>query len=558
MAAPGPLLVEGPSIGRGAAQHASAAPGVSVEWLGPLLRQLDRRRSDVAGFVGFAERGPVNKPRRLATAAEFDATYGTNASFPFLRYAVHGYFANGGRVCWAVRAAHKALSARLTTGGLTFEASTEGAWANGVSVQISPTGGEQFDLDVQSLDGRQERWRSLTFESINRINYTEDNGGLLNSSALIVVKVDPKQAATAPTPFRGELAGGDDGLEHATVATLSGLGPNVSADENIALGVRHFSEIEEIGIVVIPDLVTYRPPAMRRPSRRLPCTGQSPQQPRVAPLASIDPSSSYPSFQLEEIADAQADLIGYCTGMGDRIVLLAHPLANAELDDVVQWRGRFRSAFGAIYWPWITIQDGSRTIDLPPTGHLAGIIARNDLAVGPHKPPANERIVGAIALTRPCDDDTHGRANNVGINVIRADQGRGIRVLGARTLSDAREWRYINVRRLFSYIEEVISALGDEVVFRPNNSRERDRIERAIRHYLDGLWKAGVLDGSNAESAFSVEIEDSGAGGPRESEMIVNVGLQPPWPGEFVVVRINLGVPDTALDTREESNGADR
>ena len=553
----GPLLIEGRATGLTPARTASSAPGVAVEWLGPLLRQLDRRRSDVAGLVGICERGPVDKARRLSSTAEFDAVYGASPAVPLLRSAVRGYFENGGQVCWVVRAAgtvavaaasepsSAAKAAGSTVNGLEVSAESPGAWANGVTVSLTPTGGARFDIEVQAPDGRVERWVGLSAADIARINGQSSTQGLASASALITVKTDNSTAATwsfdGSRPFQSVLTGGSDGLEQLRPVDLTA-------------GLQLLSGIEEIGLIGIPDLVVSRPTPEMRPRRRTLCSATStPSQ-----QAPSSPSLAPPAFTREQVRDAQAELLSYCERMGDRIAILAHPEAAADVDEVLRWRKQFNSAFGALYWPWISVTEGSSPIEVSPVGHVAGIIARSDLAVGPHKPPANERVVGAVALTRPCDDDTHGLANSAGINVIRSSSGRGIRLLGARTLSDDPQWRYINVRRLVSHIEEMLVALADEVVFRPNDRPQRDRVQRSIEHYLDRLWRSGVLDGATAMSAYSVTIDEPEPGGPDETKMIVNVGLQPPWPSEFVVVRISLGAPESILESREGIDGADR
>jgi phage tail sheath protein FI len=214
---------------------------------------------------------------------------------------------------------------------------------------------------------------------------------------------------------------------------------------------------------------------------------------------------------------------------------------------VVTWRQGFNSAYAALYWPWLRTPDPLRPgqlLAVPPCGHVAGIVARSDLAAGPHKPPANETVLGAVGLSRPVDDDDHGRANDAGVNVIRAVSGRGIRVLGARTMSNEPQWRYLNVRRLVTQIERSLTSYAGWLVFEPDNQSLRDDTGRVIRQYLDEIWRSGGLEGRTADEAYTVQIEDaevSTASG--DARLVVEIGLQPPWPAEFVVVRIDLSEP---------------
>ena len=138
------------------------------------------------------------------------------------------------------------------------------------------------------------------------------------------------------------------------------------------------------------------------------------------------------------------------------------------------------------------------------------------------------------------DDIRHGVLNERGINVIRSFNGRGIRVAGARTLSSDIEWRYVNVRRLMTMIEEAIDESTQWTVFEPNNRDLWRDIDRVVRGFLDALWRRGMLDGATAEEAYFVRCDET-TNPPEETDagrVICLVGVQPPWPAEFVVVRI--------------------
>jgi phage tail sheath protein FI len=171
---------------------------------------------------------------------------------------------------------------------------------------------------------------------------------------------------------------------------------------------------------------------------------------------------------------------------------------------------------------------------------MAGIYARVDNRVGVHKPPANEPIEYAQDVTVTFDDVIHGNLNEQRVNAIRPLAGRGLRGLGARTLSSDPDWRYVNVRRLIIMIEEAIDQQTQWIVFEPNNPKLWRDTDRVVRSFLNSLWQRGMLDGPTAADAFSVKC-DSATNPPEVTDagiMICQIGLQPPWPAEFVVVRI--------------------
>jgi hypothetical protein len=178
---------------------------------------------------------------------------------------------------------------------------------------------------------------------------------------------------------------------------------------------------------------------------------------------------------------------------------------------------------------------------MPPSGHLAGVYARVDAERGVFKAPANEQIRGVIGLERVIGRNDQDHLNPEGINCIRSFPGRGILIWGARTLSSDAQWRYINVRRLFCNIEESILQGTQWIVFEPNDQVLWRQIRRDISAYLTVQWRSGSLFGSTAEQAFFVKCDEE----TNPSELrdlgycIVEVGLSPVKPAEFVVFRIS-------------------
>jgi phage tail sheath protein FI len=178
---------------------------------------------------------------------------------------------------------------------------------------------------------------------------------------------------------------------------------------------------------------------------------------------------------------------------------------------------------------------------MPPSGHIAGIWARNDITRGVHKAPANEIVRGAVGLAYNMTKGEQDVLNPEGVNCIRSFPGMGIRVWGARTLSSNPSWRYLNVRRLFNYAEKSIERGTQWVVFEPNDHRLWGKVRRDVTAFLLTMWRDGMLFGLSPEEAFFVRCDETT--NPRESRdlgrLIVEIGMAPVKPAEFVIFRIS-------------------
>ena len=201
------------------------------------------------------------------------------------------------------------------------------------------------------------------------------------------------------------------------------------------------------------------------------------------------------------------------------------------------------SMMGAYYFPWIQMYDvtADQNVYAPPSGGMCGIYSRVDATRGVHKAPANEIFRTAIGLKYNLTDAEQELLNPKGINCIRDFPGRGIRAWGARTISSNPEWRYINVRRLFCMVEQAIQNGTNWVVFEPNTRDLWKKITRNLTAFLLNTWKSGALFGDSPEEAFYVRCDDEL--NPPESidagYVVVEVGLAPAKPAEFVVFRVS-------------------
>jgi phage tail sheath protein FI len=196
----------------------------------------------------------------------------------------------------------------------------------------------------------------------------------------------------------------------------------------------------------------------------------------------------------------------------------------------------------AFYYPWIVVGDprDGKPIKIPPSGAVCGIYALTDNTRGVWKAPANETVAGALDLEFDIANGAQELLNPKGVNVIRRFPGRGIRVWGARTLSSDQMWKYVNVRRLFIFLEASIYYSTQWAVFEPNDPKLWERVRRTITLFLRSQWREGALFGEKEEEAFSVAVgpetmtEDDILSG----RLIVEIGIAPVRPAEFVIFRI--------------------
>jgi phage tail sheath protein FI len=245
------------------------------------------------------------------------------------------------------------------------------------------------------------------------------------------------------------------------------------------------------------------------------------------------------------LRDLQGKMIAHCENMGDRMAILDAP-PNLLPQDILEWRmntAGYDSKFGTLYYPWLEVMDPltNQPMYVPPSGHVAGVWCRTDATRGVHKAPANEVVLGVNGLGFQVTQEEQGGLNKVGINCIRSFPGRGIRIWGARTLSSDPEWRYLNVRRLFNYIAESIMEGTQWSVFEPNDERLWLQLRIAATNFLTRTWREGALFGASPAEAFYVKC-DSETNPPdviEAGQVIVEIGISPVKPAEFVIFRIS-------------------
>jgi phage tail sheath protein FI len=498
------------------------SPGVYVEEVPAATRPIAGVGTAIAGFIGFAPSGPLNTPTMVTTWQQYVAAFGEFTEEFALAKAVYGYFNNGGGRAYIVRVPYpgdgNAPSPALPTGQLEVSGSkatpalnvrAQDANSDPISVEVlapssdsAPAG--SFDVEVKVGDDVVENYSSVTL-------------GAGNSNVATVVNTASKLIRIEEQTLTADLIKAGIDPTTLTLAVPSDLAiveidaSSVIGDTAQRTGFSGFEMHEEITMVAAPDLA-------------------------VAHRNGL--------VDLDGFKAVQSALITHCELMGNRMAILDSP-AGMNAQEVSDWRMNttgYDSKFAALYWPWINMLDPAvgHNVVFPPSGHVAGLWASNDSSRGVFKAPANEVLQGALGIEVNATRGEMDLLNPQGVNTIKAFPGRGVRVWGARTLSSDAEWRYINVRRYFNYLEESILQGTQWCVFEPNDDKLWGRIRRTISAFLVNEWRSGALFGAKAEQAFFVTCD--GTNNTAESidagMVVVDIAVAPVKPAEFIVFRL--------------------
>lgn len=488
------------------------------------------------------------------------------------------------RLYWGGEAAKSLIPAGATVESIEFtllvtENGVTVSASEGISVvPIHPRYGPSVFPPAWSENSSPESWGRVETDAISHIFIRELRDGVLNNAHsrdhnwwTIVTYADIPGTATL------ELHGGSDGLAHLSAHDFTGK--EVSADEGDDVkrfhnrGLRALGGISEVSMVAIPDIhiQALRPsaPAPSIPPARNPCltrykldstacweaSGSSTSDAET--WVDDDPSHDLyddmdlpPVFSQEDVFKVQSELIQHCEDHKDRFAILDAPYltANAGVtgtDLIETWRSGFDTRYGAMYYPWVSVVDpavgaSQITRDIPPSGHIAGQFAQSDLRVGVHKAPANVPLEWLQDVTIHVGASAAGHLNNKGINMLKPVMGRAIRIMGARTLSHDRSWRYVSIRRLMIMITSALDAATQWAVFEPNNHSTRSRLHLVAMNYLGSLWQQGALAGASMEEAFFVKCDEvnNPPAARANGQMTIEVGVAPVHPFEFIVLRV--------------------
>jgi phage tail sheath protein FI len=492
------------------------SPGVYVEEVPAGSRPIEGVGTAVAAFVGLAARGPTNAPTLVTNWSQFVTTFGDFMEGSYLAHAVYGFFLNGGGSCYIVRiggdAPMPAARAEIATAkddklaGYRVTALEPGPAGNQISIEIlesTAPSEDTFNLKVSAAGVSDELYENVSTKK----GKTNVVTAVKEKSKLIQIEEIGTAGALERVPARGKVnLAGADGPKPMPLTPEDYVGD--SADRT---GFGGLEAIDPVTMLSVPDLMA------------------------VYQKGLID---------LEGVQAVQAAMIAHCELMGDRVAILDSP-PGLNAQQIREWRVDkvgYDSKYATLYWPWIKVFDpvSGQGMHIPPSGHMAGIWARNDDTRGVHKAPANEIIRGALSLELQITKGEHDQLNPVGINCIRSFPGRGIRVWGARTLSSDPGWRYLNVRRLFNYIEESILEGTQWVVFEPNDLDLWQRVKRTLNAFLVRTWRDGALFGATPQEAFYVKC-DAETNPPEvidAGQLVVEVGIAPVKPAEFVIFRL--------------------
>jgi phage tail sheath protein FI len=344
--------------------------------------------------------------------------------------------------------------------------------------------------------------------------------GLLVAQALFgaTATIAANAGITLPANFTYEtadtlLSGGNDG-DRPTSTEYVGTANDTTA---VKTGLKAFEDLEDISIVAAPGS-TFG-------------FGGSTNQ------------------QADSTAIINA-LITHATNMRYRIAVLDSGNAQA-IANVRAMRAQFDSKYAALYYPWIRVIDPitRKEIYLPPSGFVAGIYARNDIERGVIKAPANEVVNTALGFEINLNKSQQDVLNPEGVNCFRFFEGRGNRLWGARTISSDPEWKYVNLRRYFAYVERSIDRGTQWAVFEPNGEQLWANVRSTVYDFLLNEWQKGALLGEKPEKAFFVRCDRSTMtqNDLDNGRLVCLVGIAPLKPAEFVIFKIGQWTADSKV-----------
>ncbi|MDP1876772.1 MAG: phage tail sheath subtilisin-like domain-containing protein, partial [Actinomycetota bacterium] len=373
------------------------SPGVYVEEVEAGSRPIEGVGTAVAAFVGLAARGPANTPTLVTNWNQFTANFGEFVEGSYLAHAVYGYFLNGGGAAYVVRVG--ADGVMPTASAELPSAADKGKSAFRVAALESGPSGNDLTVEVEApADAPEGTFKLVVKQGGKSIeNYDNLSTGKGKQNVATVVKAQSKTITIEEVGTVGAPASGSVALAGGGTAMPARVSPkDYVGNSSDRTGFAGLEAVDEVTMLSVPDLMS------------------------VYEQGIID---------LEGLQAVQLAMLSHCELMGDRVAILdAPPGLNAQ--QVKEWRvdkAGYDSKYATLYWPWIKVFDplSGQARFVPPSGHVAGIWARNDDTRGVHKAPANEVVRGAISLALNLTKAEHDQLNPNGINCIRAFPGRG-------------------------------------------------------------------------------------------------------------------------------------
>ena len=333
-------------------------------------------------------------------------------------------------------------------------------------------------------------------------------GAMLSADSALVGALHDARSSDAQRSIDVTLSGGNDG-NRPGAEDYEGTAKD---DQAFKTGLKAFEDIEDISIVAAPGS-TYL----------------------------------YEDGYRSEAATIISHLISHASRMQYRIAVLDCG-DNQTISAVRAMRARFDSKHAALYYPWVRILDPVTRLEInvPPSGFVAGIYARNDINRAVYKAPANEVVNLALGFETLLNKSQQDVLNPEGINCFRFFEGRGNRLWGARTISSDPEWKYVNIRRYFAYLERSLDKGTQWAVFEPNGEALWANMRRTIEDFLLNEWQSGALLGDKPDKAFFVRCDRSTMtqNDLDNGRMIALIGVAALKPAEYVIIRIGQWTAD--------------
>lgn len=570
------------------------SPGVYVEEFDSGPTPMQGVGTSTGGFIGVAEKGPsIGAPVFVTGPADFTRKFGGYlhgtefGDYRFLAHAVNHFFANGGSKAFVMRVVPpdatiaKAKCLEGKEGTIEISARNEGSWGNSVTVSFEASSSSKTQI-LEDLGEGKYRLKSVAGFDVGDVVELEGSG---KSQFSVVTNVTGNNV-TFSKPFEGEVV--DTGLLPKIVVKTCEMnvvveeGETVEKYADVSFNVLSPLFIEKVmakseivrltakpveGAVAPIDVVKQ---VFGGKGSEVKVTLSGGANGTAAALTDADfigkdegPGSRtgiqafLDNTDVNIIAvpgvtspDVQLSLVSHCEKLASRFAVLDVPMTAKTVPDILQHRDIVDSDYCAMYHPWIKVFDPLDKKDtfIPPSGSVMGIFARSDSNRGVHKAPANEVLANCTGLYANYNVIEQDLLNPKGVNLIRKFPGAGIRVWGARTASSKPLWKYVNVRRLFIYIEESIKANTNWVVFEPNDVALWSRVKRTVEIFLEGIWRTGALVGASPSEAFFVDV------GPNtmskddidNGRLICTIGVAPVKPAEFVIFRITQKTEEAA------------
>ena len=550
------------------------SPGVYVEELDNSPRAIEGVGTSAAGFIGLAEKGQVvGAPTLVTSFADFQKKFGGLLSefvydkYRFLAYSVEQFFANGGTRCFVSRVIPEdAKKAEVKAGMLVFEAANEGKWGNRIQISFTTVTKKKMQImskvddttyEAKNVAGFREGDIVKVADEYNKIRMIYDNkvtfenefktdvvdANLIPATVLYLLETDVLVRYNDEAEMYTGLSFNPSASNYIVTKMSGSELVKVSVEGDVEIGnpvEAILGEGKESGVIMLDGGIDGSIEAVS------PATfiGEDKGPGKRTGIQSFVENNQISMISVPGVTapEVMVSLVAHCENMKNRIAVLDMPEDYSNTKELIEYREMIDSTYAAMYHPWIQVTDRAtkKPAYIPPSGAVMGIYARTDNTRGVHKAPANEPIY-CIGLKTNYTKAEQDILNPEGINLIRAIPGQGIRVWGARTASSNSTFRYVNVRRLFIYVEESIKANTNWVVFEPNDPTLWSRVRLTISTFLDNMWRSGMLAGTSPAESFFVEIGSSTMSKDdiANGRLICNIGIAPTRPAEFVIFRVS-------------------